>query len=116
MTEQSNNSRGPESAPNSSSKTKRKYKKPAFECERAFETMALACGKVSATQAVLYPRRSRQRTEFYDVNSINRPFRRAFGTKTALTDLFSIHGIRVDLSRSDGQLIFAAMRILQEFP
>lgn len=27
------------------------YVKPAFRKERVFETMALACGKVSATQA-----------------------------------------------------------------
>jgi len=31
--------------------TKSSYVKPAFEHERVFETMALACGKVSATQA-----------------------------------------------------------------
>lgn len=30
---------------------KRPYVKPAFRHERVFETMALACGKVSATQA-----------------------------------------------------------------
>ncbi len=29
---------------------KRAYRKPSFERERVFETMALACGKVSATQ------------------------------------------------------------------
>jgi hypothetical protein len=29
---------------------KRAYRKPSFEHERVFETMALACGKVSATQ------------------------------------------------------------------
>ena len=27
------------------------YQKPAFRYERVFETMALACGKISATQA-----------------------------------------------------------------
>ena len=27
------------------------YEKPDFQCERVFETMALACGKVSSTQA-----------------------------------------------------------------
>jgi hypothetical protein len=27
------------------------YQKPAFRFERVFETMALACGKVSATQS-----------------------------------------------------------------
>jgi hypothetical protein len=30
---------------------KRPYVKPSFEHERVFETMALACGKVSQTQA-----------------------------------------------------------------
>ena len=30
---------------------KRVYVKPAFRHERVFETMALACGKVNATQA-----------------------------------------------------------------
>ena len=29
---------------------KRPYVKPAFEYERVFETMALACGKISQTQ------------------------------------------------------------------
>jgi hypothetical protein len=29
---------------------KRPYEKPAFRHERVFETMALACGKVQATQ------------------------------------------------------------------
>jgi len=29
---------------------KRPYKKPAFAFEKVFETMALACGKISATQ------------------------------------------------------------------
>ena len=28
---------------------KKPYRKPAFQYERVFETMALACGKVSAT-------------------------------------------------------------------
>jgi len=30
---------------------KRPYKKPAFAFEKVFETMALACGKISPTQA-----------------------------------------------------------------
>jgi hypothetical protein len=30
---------------------KKAYKKPAFQYEKVFETMALACGKLSATQA-----------------------------------------------------------------
>jgi hypothetical protein len=29
---------------------KQAYHKPALKCGRAFETMALACGKISATQ------------------------------------------------------------------
>ena len=32
-------------------KRKRPYVKPAFEYERVFETMALACGKLSSTQS-----------------------------------------------------------------
>lgn len=35
----------------STSKTKRPYKKPAFQHEKVFETMALACGKLAPTQA-----------------------------------------------------------------
>ena len=38
----------PETAP--SSKPKRPYEKPAFQHENVFETMALACGKLNATQ------------------------------------------------------------------
>ncbi len=30
---------------------KKKYVTPAFEYEQAFETMALACGKINPTQA-----------------------------------------------------------------
>ena len=30
---------------------KKPYQKPTFQYERVFETMALACGKVSPTQA-----------------------------------------------------------------
>jgi hypothetical protein len=52
MSEQGNNPRAEEPAPDESPKTKRTYKKPAFECEQVFETMALACGKVSVTQAI----------------------------------------------------------------
>jgi len=33
------------------SQEKRPYVKPSFEHERIFETMALACGKVSPTQS-----------------------------------------------------------------
>jgi len=32
-------------------KSKRPYTKPAFQHEKVFETMALACGKLSPTQA-----------------------------------------------------------------
>jgi hypothetical protein len=32
-------------------KKKRPYVKPSFEYERVFETMALACGKISPTQS-----------------------------------------------------------------
>jgi hypothetical protein len=35
----------------STPKSKRPYKKPDFEHEKVFETMALACGKLSPTQA-----------------------------------------------------------------
>jgi len=31
-------------------KAKKPYQKPAFQHERVFETMALACGKLSSTQ------------------------------------------------------------------
>jgi hypothetical protein len=37
--------------PRSTGKTKRPYTKPAFQHEKVFETMALACGKLSPTQA-----------------------------------------------------------------
>jgi hypothetical protein len=35
----------------STAKSKRPYSKPNFQHERVFETMALACGKLSPTQA-----------------------------------------------------------------
>jgi hypothetical protein len=31
-------------------KVRKPYKKPAFEWERVFETMALACGKINSSQ------------------------------------------------------------------
>ena len=34
----------------SSTAAKKPYVKPSFRHERVFETMALACGKISATQ------------------------------------------------------------------
>jgi hypothetical protein len=40
-----------ESPAGKSDQKKRAYEKPAFLHERVFETMALACGKVTATQA-----------------------------------------------------------------
>ena len=44
--------RGPQESPaEKSSHKKRTYQKPAFQHERVFETMALVCGKISATQA-----------------------------------------------------------------
>ena len=33
------------------SNSKKPYRKPGFRAERVFETMALACGKISPTQA-----------------------------------------------------------------
>jgi len=41
----------PESAsePEAGRPSKRPYREPAFEYERVFETMALACGKVAPT-------------------------------------------------------------------
>jgi hypothetical protein len=38
-------------AKNTAAKPKRPYVKPAFQHERVFETMALACGKLGPTQA-----------------------------------------------------------------
>ncbi len=35
----------------STAKNKRPYSKPNFQHEKVFETMALACGKLSPTQA-----------------------------------------------------------------
>jgi hypothetical protein len=35
----------------SAAKSKRPYSKPDFQHEKVFETMALACGKISPTQA-----------------------------------------------------------------
>jgi len=32
--------------------SKRPYKKPAFQYERVFETMALSCGKIGATSLI----------------------------------------------------------------
>ena len=37
--------------PTAQGPAKAKYRKPAFRHEKVFETMALACGKISNTQA-----------------------------------------------------------------
>ena len=50
----------PESAPGTGKpKLKKPYEKPAFQHERVFETMALACGKVSPTQLSCHFNRKR---------------------------------------------------------
>jgi hypothetical protein len=38
-------------AGNNAGKAKKPYQKPAFQFERVFETMALACGKIRQTEA-----------------------------------------------------------------
>lgn len=38
-------------APNTRNAAKKPYVKPAFRHEQVFETMALACGKISPTQS-----------------------------------------------------------------
>jgi len=45
--------RSPETPGNEQSQpgAKKPYQKPAFRYEQVFETMALACGKVNATQS-----------------------------------------------------------------
>jgi len=40
----------PDSASRKTRKGRKAYEKPAFQHERVFETMALACGKLSPTQ------------------------------------------------------------------
>jgi len=52
MSENGENLRAEDGVAKKPAKIKRPYKKPAFQCEKPFETMALSCGKVSATQAV----------------------------------------------------------------
>ena len=48
---ETNRAANAEQAPGSESgKAKKPYQKPAFQHERVFETMALACGKLSPTQ------------------------------------------------------------------
>jgi hypothetical protein len=46
-----------ESPAGTSNQKKRAYQKPAFRHERVFETMALACGKMSATQGACHHNR-----------------------------------------------------------
>jgi len=41
---------GVEAEAGKSGKPRKAYQKPAFQHERVFETMALACGKLSPTQ------------------------------------------------------------------
>jgi len=43
-------SAGVESESGKTAKPRKAYQKPAFQHERVFETMALACGKLSPTQ------------------------------------------------------------------
>jgi hypothetical protein len=50
MTEKNTNER--KLASDSPQAAKKPYLKPEFRYERAFETMALACGKVRATQGL----------------------------------------------------------------
>lgn len=45
-------------APRSDAVERRAYVKPAFRHETVFETMALACGKVSTTQNACRARRN----------------------------------------------------------
>jgi hypothetical protein len=41
---------GAETEPDKTAKPRKAYEKPAFQHERVFETMALACGKLSPNQ------------------------------------------------------------------
>jgi hypothetical protein len=49
-TREQDNQEPQESTAVKSNQKKRAYQKPAFRHERVFETMALACGKISATE------------------------------------------------------------------
>jgi hypothetical protein len=49
--EDKKNNRRPAGNEPTSAKPKRPYVKPAFQHEKVFETMALACGKLGPTQA-----------------------------------------------------------------
>jgi hypothetical protein len=46
-----NNQNASETGKDTAAKPKRPYIKPAFQHEKVFETMALACGKLGPTQA-----------------------------------------------------------------
>ena len=43
--------RAKQNEPATARRAKKPYQKPAFECEQVFETMALSCGKINATQS-----------------------------------------------------------------
>jgi len=51
MREQDSHNSRDAAAEKPSEKQKRPYQKPTFLHERVFETMALSCGKINATQA-----------------------------------------------------------------
>jgi hypothetical protein len=55
MNQDDNRTAGEKKSP----KPKKLYQKPAFRYERVFETMALACGKISDTQVGCHSRRKR---------------------------------------------------------
>ena len=46
-----------EREPKAGAAAKKPYQKPAFQREQVFETMALACGKISNTQASCHSNR-----------------------------------------------------------
>jgi hypothetical protein len=50
MTENKGNSEGKPGSEREPRAGKKPYEKPSFRHERVFETMALACGKISPTQ------------------------------------------------------------------
>lgn len=51
MTEERKKPEKENEAPQAAPKAKRLYQKPTFQHERVFETMALACGKMSSSEA-----------------------------------------------------------------
>jgi len=46
-----------EDAPGPNSRARKLYRKPEHRCERIFETMALACGKLGPTESNCYHNR-----------------------------------------------------------